>query len=190
MNSLGEVTWSDMETISRSLYLRRQVNSTFCVSMFGKRASIQVPLGSTHVQVEGPALDGSPGETLFWRAVSEDLSWKVLSRSQAFAVKPGAMIEIAFQSTLSSPSKTYRLQTTIGTAPVRAKIIDRGTRPSAAANSSPYAPGGGEPVDVEHPITQIPQWCPRAERAHIHRGCQGMQETKSNSASTSTSTQA
>lgn len=92
-NSLGEVAWRDMKTISRSLYSQRHDDRTLWVRMLSKRVSVPVPGGTTQLRVERSWLEDSAEEQLSWRTMAED-SWTVASRLETIAVQAGMTIEI------------------------------------------------------------------------------------------------
>jgi hypothetical protein len=95
VNSLGEVAWRDMKTISRSLYSQRHDDGALWVRMLSKRISVPVPPGTTQIQIDRPELEDSADQALFWRTMGEDRAWKVASRPEPIAVRPGVTIEIA-----------------------------------------------------------------------------------------------
>jgi hypothetical protein len=124
-NSLGEVTWTDMKTISRSLYSRRQDDKTLLVRMLSKRVSVPVLEGTTRIHVERPWLEDSAEETLFWRTIAEDRSWKVALRPATFTVQAGLTIELA-----SGPAATTQTEShdtgPLRLAPVARRVLTEG----------------------------------------------------------------
>jgi hypothetical protein len=105
VNSLGAVAWTDMKTISRSLYSRRQDAETLRVRMWSRRVSLRVPPGITRIQFDGAAQGGGAGDELFWRIVSGDRSWRHLPGAEPLAVATGDTVEIA-----SRPDRASELQ--------------------------------------------------------------------------------
>jgi hypothetical protein len=95
VNSLGEVAWRDMKTISRSLYSWRQEGEILWVSMLSARIRVPVPPGIARIQVQVPRVEDSAEEAVFWRTVGENRRWKVVSRDETIAVQGGTTIEIA-----------------------------------------------------------------------------------------------
>jgi hypothetical protein len=96
IHSLGEVTWRDMKTISRSLYSQRQDDGTLWVRMLSKRVSVPVSPGTRQIQVEPPRIEDPAEEALFWRTIGKDRHWKIASPRETIAVQAGATIEIAY----------------------------------------------------------------------------------------------
>jgi len=95
VNSLGEVAWRDMKTISRSLYSHRQDAGTLCVRMLSKRVSVPVPAGTTQIQVQPPRSEESAEGALFWRTMGDDRGWTVASGREPIAVQGGTTVEFA-----------------------------------------------------------------------------------------------
>lgn len=95
VNSLGEVGWRDMATISRSLYSRRRDDATLRVRMSSKRISVPVPAGMTRIQVDRPWVEDSAAEPLFWRTMTDDRRWRIAPHPEAIAIQAGRTIEIA-----------------------------------------------------------------------------------------------
>ena len=54
INSLGEVIWSDLTSISRSNYLTRRVAETLFVKMLSRRISVQLDESVKEIVVERP----------------------------------------------------------------------------------------------------------------------------------------
>ena len=94
VNSLGEVSWRDMKTVSRSLYSRKQENETLRVRMLSKQISVRVDRGTSRIQIERQGLYDSTDEVVFWRTTTGDRSWKISPRSEAIAVQAGTIVEI------------------------------------------------------------------------------------------------
>jgi hypothetical protein len=108
VNSLGDVTWRDMKTMSRSLYSHRQDDQALSVRMLSKRISVPVSGGTTRIRVERPWLQqDSAEEPLLWRTTTEDRRWKVASASEAIAVRGGVTIEIASGPARAAGTETH-----------------------------------------------------------------------------------
>jgi hypothetical protein len=119
INSLGEVAWRDMATISRSLYSQRHDGGTLWVKMLSKRISLVVPDGTTRIEVDRPWLEDRAGEPLLWRTTSGDGRWKAASHPEAIAAPAGRSIEI-----VSSPSGAAGTETD-GVGPLRLALVAR-----------------------------------------------------------------
>jgi hypothetical protein len=95
VNSLGEVAWRDMKSISRSLYLQRRDDAILSVNMLSTRVSVPVPPEITRIRAIPPRIGDSAKERLFWRTVGESRRWNLVSSDETIAVQRGATIEIA-----------------------------------------------------------------------------------------------
>jgi hypothetical protein len=93
VNSLGDVAWRDMETISRSLYASRLVDRRLHVKMLSKRVSVNVEEGTTEIAVERSWV-GEPHESLSWRQAGTN-EWTKAARGEVIAVRAATTIELA-----------------------------------------------------------------------------------------------
>jgi hypothetical protein len=123
VNALGDVTWCDMQTISRSLYFQQHDARTLRVRMLSKCISIQVTRGATQIQVERPWLKEPPQEPLFWRTGARP--WRALPDAGVIAVQPGLRIEIASGAIGTAPSDTLRMRPR-SLAPMARRILTEG----------------------------------------------------------------
>jgi len=96
VNSLDEVSWRNIQTISRSLYSQRRDGSTLRVRMWSNRITVPLPEWTTQFQVDSPRGNDSAVESLYWRNVAtEDRRWNVLTPVEPIVVRAGQTIEIA-----------------------------------------------------------------------------------------------
>jgi hypothetical protein len=125
VNSLDDVAWCDMRTISRSLYFQQHDGRTLRVRMLSKCASIPVTRGATQIQVERPWLTDPAQEPLFWRTSTGDRWWRAVPQPDAIAVQPGLTIEIA--SGAIAAAHCEALRTRLGSpAPVARRLLTEG----------------------------------------------------------------
>jgi hypothetical protein len=78
VNSLGNVAWTDMKTIGRSLYSRRREGDTLRLRIYSRRVAVNVPEGVAQIQVEAPiASDGTlcwkPAAAVDWNIAADDM---------------------------------------------------------------------------------------------------------------------
>jgi hypothetical protein len=108
INSLGKVSWSDMQTIARSLYSRRQPDArTLVVRMSSKGASIPVPDGVTTVSIERPWLEHPTKEPLWWRTTAADGRWRAVRDPQAIDITAAGVLEIRSGSVAAMNGGTH-----------------------------------------------------------------------------------
>jgi hypothetical protein len=95
INSLGAVQWSDMHTISRSLYSHRCEDGVMSLRMWSRRIDVRVPDGVHELRVEPASQQRSGDAPLYWRAHGAATTWSIAPSTGSVVVSPGATIEIA-----------------------------------------------------------------------------------------------
>jgi hypothetical protein len=106
INSLGDVAWRDMRTISRSLYSHRREDRTLCIRMLSKHVHVEVPEDTTQIRIERSWVKNFPSEVLRWRRASVDPRWHIASQGGGIIVEPGVTLEIASGPISNCPTKT------------------------------------------------------------------------------------
>lgn len=96
INSLGKVTWADMQSISRSQYARILKGDTLFIRMLSKRISVRIPEGikKIHVEKRGGNNASSEFPPLFWREFVEHPNWIPHKVEESIPVRPGTVVEI------------------------------------------------------------------------------------------------
>ncbi len=94
VNSLGTVHWTDMKGIFRSHYSRNYDGVTLRIRMLSRRIEVNVPEGTTMLQVERPWLQHREILPLAWKRLNDDAEWKLQHPDQPISVLPGQTIEI------------------------------------------------------------------------------------------------
>lgn len=107
VNSLGDVNWTDMKSISRSLYARMQDGRILSVKMLTKRITVRIPQLTTQIRIERPWLHGAASDQLLWRTLGGDPHWNVHSNQECITVEPGSILEI-----VSGPGRLTPMETT------------------------------------------------------------------------------
>jgi hypothetical protein len=95
VNALGDVRWTNLGAISRSLYAQRRHGETFSVRMYSKQITVAVPEGMSRLEVNRPWLPGQGSEELSWRPIAGDRRWRTVLDQAVIGVEGGATIEIA-----------------------------------------------------------------------------------------------
>jgi hypothetical protein len=95
VNALGDVRWTDLGAISRSLYAQRRHGETLSVKMYSKQIAVAVPEGTTRLEVNRPWLPGQGREELSWRPIAGDRSWRTVVDQTDIDIADGATVEIA-----------------------------------------------------------------------------------------------
>jgi hypothetical protein len=95
VNSLGNVTWSDLKSISRSLYARMQDDTTLSVKMLTKRITIPIPPHISQIRIQCPSADHTVTDRFLWRNAGREPYWNSHPSQECLAVQPGTRLEVA-----------------------------------------------------------------------------------------------
>jgi hypothetical protein len=96
INSLGGVTWSNLTTISRSLYARLREDETLSVRMFSKRITVPIPLHTCKVRIVCPPVNQAPHDRVLWRTAGRNPIWQEHSSQDFLTVEPGTELEVVY----------------------------------------------------------------------------------------------
>lgn len=96
INSLGQVIWSDMASISRSNYLTKRENGTLMVRMLSRRIVLPVDKDVRQVVVERPWIsgDGKDEPLIFQEGKRTSFSGRFCRQSEAIPLKGGISVEL------------------------------------------------------------------------------------------------
>jgi hypothetical protein len=104
INTLGNVRWGDMKSISRAHYSRKYDGNFLHIRMFTKRVEIFIPEGIDQISVEREWLKGENNEKLAWRIPGQKSDWTLVRRSDSIPAISGKVIEI-----ISNPSQPFTI---------------------------------------------------------------------------------
>lgn len=108
VNSLGEVTWSDMKGISRSHYLRKFDGENLRVRMLTRRMELIVPKNICKISVEWPMLELTEASAVLWRLAGIEPENTFQRFDTEIPVIAGQRIEIATELMVKPSVEIYR----------------------------------------------------------------------------------
>ena len=106
VNSLGDVTWTDLRNISRSSYAHIEDGNILSVKMLTRRITVRVPQQTTQIRVERPWLDAIAPDQLLWRTSGGDPHWNLAAGQEFIPVEPGVILEVASRPGKQTPMET------------------------------------------------------------------------------------
>ncbi len=106
INSLGEVQWTNMTSISRSHYSKLIDKDILHLKMHSKIVDLLIPEGINHILVERPWLVEGAMEPLLIKTTSELKNLVPIEFKEPIAVHPGQQIQI-ISSQISQPPGDY-----------------------------------------------------------------------------------
>jgi hypothetical protein len=106
INSIGDVQWMDMKSISRSNFYMRREGQTLHVRMYSRLIRLRVPEDVTQLSIERPWLKGAEGEGLSWGEDKMPAHTNNGYKGEPITVKPAA--EMYVSSICSNPVDPYK----------------------------------------------------------------------------------
>jgi hypothetical protein len=106
INSLGNVTWADMETIARSQYASRVDGNILHIKMLTHHIEVPIPDSVNLISIEHPISNDGSYVPKLWRILEENTNWNSIEFQEGIPVHPGKTVEIMMNPVVRSPEAT------------------------------------------------------------------------------------